>query len=363
MRPYLSIGGHAPRWATHGQRPRRARCARAPRSSACSPRPPASTTRASHIWSIWNEPNLYSWLGPQRSKGTPLSPSIYRGLYLAGYRGLDAGGHGGDTILLGELMPRGGTSPRKVRPLEFLREMACLDRNYHQIRGRAAKKRGCRKVGRFPTSGIAYHPYTPARRAARARGPRRRRHRPALPPARHDRRARAARQAAAPPADLDHRVRLPDQAARPDLRRAACPRRRVHGRERVDRASATRAWPATRSTRCSTIRRGPARARCAGPPGRPGCASATAGPRSLRLRRVPPAGVRAHAEREPRRDLRRAPHAVERHRPDRVQGAGRQLPFARFCSSSTRPGTSGASSRSTAPRGESTRSRSTASRA
>ena len=22
-----------------------------------------------HIWSIWNEPNLYSWLGPQRSKG------------------------------------------------------------------------------------------------------------------------------------------------------------------------------------------------------------------------------------------------------------------------------------------------------
>jgi hypothetical protein len=64
-------------------------------------------------------------------------------------------------LLLGELMPRGGTSSQKVRPLEFLREMACLDRNYRQIRGKAAKKRGCRKVGRFPTSGIAYHPYTP----------------------------------------------------------------------------------------------------------------------------------------------------------------------------------------------------------
>jgi hypothetical protein len=160
LRPYISLGGHAPRWATHG------------RGRPGTMRPSAKEFRLFaeaagrhyadvHIWSIWNEPNLYSWLGPQRRKGTPLSPSIYRGLYLAGYRGLDDGGHSGDTILLGELMPRGGTSPRKVRPLEFLREMACLDRNYRQIRGSAAKKRGCRKIGRFPTSGIAYHPYTP----------------------------------------------------------------------------------------------------------------------------------------------------------------------------------------------------------
>jgi hypothetical protein len=160
LQPYISLGGHAPRWATHGS------------GRAGTARPSAKEFRlfaraagqhyaGVHIWSIWNEPNLYSWLSPQRSKGTPLSPSIYRGLYLAGYRGLGDSGHRGDTILLGELMPRAGTSPRKVRPLEFLREMACLDRNYRQIRGSAAKKRGCRKVGRFPTSGIAYHPYTP----------------------------------------------------------------------------------------------------------------------------------------------------------------------------------------------------------
>src|SRR5215207_5656583 len=160
MQPYLSIGGHAPKWATHGK------------GRPGTMRPSAKEFRlfaqaagqhyaGVNIWSIWNEPNLYSWLGPQRSHGTPLSPSIYRGLYLAGYRGLKDSGHLGDTLLLGELMPRGGTSPSKVRPLEFLREMACLDRNYHQYRGRAAKKRGCRKVGRFPTSGIAYHPYTP----------------------------------------------------------------------------------------------------------------------------------------------------------------------------------------------------------
>ena len=159
MRPYLSLGGHAPRWATGSK------------GRAGTNRPSAKEFREFvqaaglhysevDIWSIWNEPNLYSWLSPQRSNGTPLSPSIYRGLYLAGHRGLEDSGHGDDTILLGELMPRGGSSSRKVRPLEFLREMACLDRNYRQIRGKAAKKRGCRKVGRIPTSGLAYHPYT-----------------------------------------------------------------------------------------------------------------------------------------------------------------------------------------------------------
>lgn len=160
LQPYLSIGGHAPKWATgrHGR--------------AGTNRPSAKGFRvfakaagqhypSVHIWSIWNEPNLYSWLSPQRSHGTPLSPSIYRNLYLAGYHGLKDAGHGSDKLLLGELMPRGGTSSQKVRPLEFLREMACLDRHYRQIRGKAAKKRGCHRVGRFPTAGIAYHPYTP----------------------------------------------------------------------------------------------------------------------------------------------------------------------------------------------------------
>jgi hypothetical protein len=112
------------------------------------------------LWSLWNEPNLYSWLSPQRKKGTPISPSLYRNLYLAGHAGLERSGHDGDTILLGELMPRGGTSSKKVPPLDFLREMACLDKNYRQYRGTAARKRGCKRVGRIPTSGLAYHPYT-----------------------------------------------------------------------------------------------------------------------------------------------------------------------------------------------------------
>jgi hypothetical protein len=159
MEPYLSLGGRAPRWATNG------------RGRAGTGRPSAKEfalfAQAAgrqfpnvHIWSIWNEPNLYSWLNPQRKGGVPQSPSIYRRLYLAGHDGLRSSGHGSDTILLGELMPRGGRSKRKIRPLEFLREMVCLDRNFHRYRGRAARRRGCGKVGRIPTSGLAYHPYT-----------------------------------------------------------------------------------------------------------------------------------------------------------------------------------------------------------
>jgi hypothetical protein len=159
MKPFLSLGGRAPDWAS-GRKGRRGTYRPSAKQFRLFAEAAGRKFPGVRIWSIWNEPNLYSWLSPQRMNGTPQSPSIYRGLYLAGHRGLDASGHRDDTILLGELMPRGGTDSRKVPPLAFLREMACLDSNYRQYRGRAAKRRRCREVGRIPTSGLAYHPYT-----------------------------------------------------------------------------------------------------------------------------------------------------------------------------------------------------------
>jgi hypothetical protein len=159
MQPYLSLGGHAPRWATNGGgRPGTSR----PSAEEFRLFAQAAGRQFSnvHIWSFWNEPNLYSWLSPQRKNGVPQSPSIYRKLYLGGHAGLVDSGHGGDRILLGELMPRGGTSSQKIRPLAFLREMVCLDGHYRQYRGSAARRRGCGKIGRIPTTGLAYHPYT-----------------------------------------------------------------------------------------------------------------------------------------------------------------------------------------------------------
>jgi hypothetical protein len=164
MRPMLEIGNRAPDWAV-GKRTR---------SHMGTYRPSAAQFRlfatavgrrypGVRLWSIWNEPNLASWLAPQRARGgkVPLSPSIYRTLYLAGYRGLRAAGHTHDRILIGELAPTGSGTTQKVPPLTFLRELACLDRRYRQYRGRAARRRGCHRVGRIPTSGLAYHPYTP----------------------------------------------------------------------------------------------------------------------------------------------------------------------------------------------------------
>jgi hypothetical protein len=67
MRPYLSIGGRAPRWATRGSgRPGTSRpSAKELRLFAEAAGRQFPNVR---IWSIWNEPNLYSWLSPQRSR-------------------------------------------------------------------------------------------------------------------------------------------------------------------------------------------------------------------------------------------------------------------------------------------------------
>jgi hypothetical protein len=170
MQPFLVLGNRAPAWARRKRtspdgtyRPSAAEFELFARAAGTRYSGSYAGLPRVVIWSLWNEPNLKSWLAPQRGRrGVPLSPSIYRNLYLAGHRGLSATGHGGDTILLGELMPLGARSSSKVPPLEFLREMACLNRRYRPYRGRSARARGCpRRVGRIPTSGVAYHPYTP----------------------------------------------------------------------------------------------------------------------------------------------------------------------------------------------------------
>ena len=275
LRPYLSIGGHAPRWATHG------------RGRPGTARPDAKEFRlfaqaaGAHfpdvdIWSIWNEPNLYSWLSPQRRKGTPLSPSIYRGLYLDGHRGLSDSGHGGDTILLGELMPRGGTSPAQGAPARVPARDG-LPRPPLPPDPRRPRHAGAAAAGSaaFPTSGIAYHPYTlPA-------GPHSREGRDDAAIGQLDRCARrSTRWRAAASCRAACRSGSPSSATRRSrptrfgapLARAAV----LHGRERVDRVP----QPARGELLAVHAARRPAaaraRRRCAGRPGRPACASATA---------------------------------------------------------------------------------------
>jgi hypothetical protein len=116
------------------------------------------------LWAVWNEPNLSGWLQPQYNrKKQPVSPQIYRGLFLAAHDALVASGHEKDEILMGDLLPfarSGKTYPARVSPLKFLRELACVDNHYHAYKGAAAAARGCTNYKPLPGTGIAYHPYT-----------------------------------------------------------------------------------------------------------------------------------------------------------------------------------------------------------
>ncbi|MDX6630922.1 MAG: hypothetical protein QOH00_3168, partial [Gaiellales bacterium] len=157
---FFQLGGTAPDWATPGKSP-----VANPNAGEFGKFVKATGAHFPnvHLWSIWNEPNLKSWLSPQVSGGVPQSPRIYRGLINAASSGLSASGHGSDQILIGELLPFTRTSRNvstKLHPLQFLRELACVDSHYRAFKGKAATRRGCKGFKSLPGTGLAYHPYT-----------------------------------------------------------------------------------------------------------------------------------------------------------------------------------------------------------
>ncbi len=145
----------------------------------CPPATPAPAgeplPRVSYF-SIWNEPNQPGWLTPQWVSGprggmAEASPRIYRSLVDAAFAGLQASGHGGDTILVGETAPKGlnrrGTTTA-IKALHFLRQLYCVDDRLRPLTGEAAAVRACPPVpgdfpaahpGLFAASGYAHHPY------------------------------------------------------------------------------------------------------------------------------------------------------------------------------------------------------------
>jgi hypothetical protein len=114
------------------------------------------------LYAIWNEPDHPAFLQPQfNTRGTPESPRIYRGLFQAGYEGLQSAGIAKPKLLMGETAPVGydrvnvKREGRKallhdVAPLAFLREALCLSSKY--------RKSGT--CGMLPVYGYAHHAYT-----------------------------------------------------------------------------------------------------------------------------------------------------------------------------------------------------------
>jgi hypothetical protein len=129
-------------------------------------------------WSIWNEPNHPGWLTPQwigtGAGAFPGAPHVYRGLVDAAWRGLELSGHADDVVLLGETAPRGWDKRNviaAIRPLEFIRELYCVDAGGRAFSGRRAAARGCppdraarlrfgaEHPGLFRATGWAHHAY------------------------------------------------------------------------------------------------------------------------------------------------------------------------------------------------------------
>ncbi len=155
-----------------------------PATSKTAPGDPNDLPRVS-MWSIWNEPDYGPSLSPQGLPGNLLvehSPELYRGLVDAAWSALHQTGHGGDTILFGELAPRGEPNPEQpkltwgtfsgMKPLTFLRAMYCVDVHYRPLRGKAASLRGCptnaagsarfrsQNPALFSASGFSDHAYS-----------------------------------------------------------------------------------------------------------------------------------------------------------------------------------------------------------
>lgn len=131
------------------------------------------------FWSIWNEPNYGQQLAPQAidHSTVEVSPMLYRALLDAAWAALAQTGHGHDTVLIGEVAPRGqtvGDQPGNFSgmvPLRFIRALYCVDASLHPLRGEAAALRGCpastaasaafprQHPALFQAGGFAFHPY------------------------------------------------------------------------------------------------------------------------------------------------------------------------------------------------------------
>jgi hypothetical protein len=149
-----------------------------PSTGQIAPGDPGDLPRI-NFWSVWNEPDYGPSLAPQGVPGhltIENSPRLYRNLVDAAWSGLVATGHGpsSDTILFGEIAPRGESYWgvfSGMTPITFLQNLYCVDSSYHELRGNAARIRGCpttaaasrrfqaQNPALFEATGVSDHPY------------------------------------------------------------------------------------------------------------------------------------------------------------------------------------------------------------
>ena len=129
---------------------------------------PAGPLPAVDRFIIWNEPNHQGLLLPQwkADETTPASPAVYRAMVRSGYAAVKAVRKKA-TVLIGNTSSTGGTRGKgPVPPLEFLRELACVDA---KLRPRVTGD--CAGYTTLPGDGWAHHPYSQNERPERVSDP------------------------------------------------------------------------------------------------------------------------------------------------------------------------------------------------
>lgn len=166
LKVMVSITTPAPYWATGN--PARRNAAWKPNPGEFAMFAEAVTKRYARLvdhWAISNEPNQQQWLQPQSENGKAFAPHHYRRMVQAAYPRIK-GADPTSLVLIGELASVGSTSvgvKRGIKPLRFLRTMACRDRRYRRMR--AGPCAGFRAI---PGDAIGHHPYQftdPSRRS------------------------------------------------------------------------------------------------------------------------------------------------------------------------------------------------------
>jgi len=144
VRIHLSLTGPAPRWANA----KRATARRAWYKPNAAEFGKFAAVVAEHFrgrvdrYSIWNEPNWKTWLGPLSS-----GPALYRALYIEGYDAIKAADPAAK-VLIGETAPA-AKAGWATAPLAFLRAVTCVNTKYKRTRSCAPLK----------ADGYAHHPY------------------------------------------------------------------------------------------------------------------------------------------------------------------------------------------------------------
>lgn len=178
MKVLLTISGPGPHWAS--EQPRRCKgvpCTWRPRASefGAFAAAVAKRYRGRVDWySLYNEPNLKTWITPQKPKRTRFGPVdeaavYYRRLWTAGYKSIAR--HDGARrrrVLFGEVAAIGD-------PIPTLYASLCLDPSGNAFRGRLRTLHKCpKRPAKLAIGGYAIHPYNqggfgPPRRKTKSR--------------------------------------------------------------------------------------------------------------------------------------------------------------------------------------------------